>query len=162
MNQRPGQRHALLLATGQRRRPFIGAVSQANRLQCFQRTGAPVAGQAQADVVDHLFPRQQASVLEHQAGFFAGLGQRCGTGQKLTGAGLVEPGQQAQQGALATAAAPDDGNELAGRNVQVDTTQHFTLAKGLAQAIGGQRDTPQQARRLFLENGHAPSFLATW
>ncbi|MNP41326.1 hypothetical protein D3C76_1350210 [compost metagenome] len=161
VNQRPGQGHTLLLATRQSRRPFIGAVGQANGLQRFQRTRAPVARQAQANVVDHLLPWQQARVLEHQAGFFTGLLQRRGTGQQLACSGLVETGQQAQQGALAAATTADDGDELAGRNMQLDTLQHFALAKGLAQAAGSQRDATQQAWRLFLEYGHAPSFFAT-
>ena len=33
MDQRPCECHALFLATGQRRRPFIGALGQANRFQ---------------------------------------------------------------------------------------------------------------------------------
>ncbi|MNN13011.1 hypothetical protein D3C81_1260270 [compost metagenome] len=160
MDQRPGQGYTLLLATGQRRRPFIGTIGQADRFQCLQRTWPPSARQAQANVVDDLLPGQQTRILEHQAGFLAGIGQRRGTCQQLAGAGLVEPCQQAQQGALAAAAATDDGDELPRRDVQVDAFEDFTLAKRLAQAVRRQGDATQQAWRLFLEHAHAPSFLA--
>ncbi|MNR11855.1 hypothetical protein D3C85_1281740 [compost metagenome] len=76
MDQRAGQGHALLLAAGQRRRPVMGALGQTDRVQCVQRLGLPVASQAQADVVDHPLPRQQARVLEHQADILARLVQR--------------------------------------------------------------------------------------
>ncbi|MNO84811.1 hypothetical protein D3C76_761640 [compost metagenome] len=162
VDQRAGQGDALLLAAGQGRRPFMGAIRQPHFLQRLQGLAAPVAGKTEADVVDHPLPRQQPRVLEHQAGFLAGRLQRRRTGQQRAAARLVEPGQQAQQGALAAAAAADDGDELAGWNVQLDALQHFALAKGLAQTAGGQRDATQQAWRLFLEHGHAPSFFATW
>ncbi|MNE62819.1 hypothetical protein D3C80_1581270 [compost metagenome] len=81
VNQGSGQSHALLLASRERCRPFVGAVGQANRIQGLQCTLSPVTRQPKANVVDHLFPRQQPRVLEHQAGFFTGLFQRRGTRQ---------------------------------------------------------------------------------
>ncbi|MNE61501.1 hypothetical protein D3C80_1567200 [compost metagenome] len=137
----------------------MGALGQADRLQRFKGSRPPVARQAQANVVDDLLPRQQARVLEHQAGVFLGFAQRRGTGQQLAATGLVEPGEQAQQGALAAAAAPDNGDELPGRNMQVDVTQHLALAEGLLQVLRRQRNPAQQSWWRFLEDGHAPSPL---
>ncbi len=125
VNQRPGQRDALLLATGQRRRPFIGAIGQAHCFQCVQRLLAPVALEAETDVVDDLFPRQQPRFLEHQPRIVARLAERRGTGQQLAASRLIEAGEQAQKRALATTTAPDHGDELPRRNVQIDVAQHL-------------------------------------
>jgi len=119
MNQRTRQGHTLLLATGQGRRPLIRTLGQADRFERFQRLGTPVALEAEADVVDDLFPRQQTRFLEHQPRVFDRLAKRRGAGQQLTAAGLVEARQQAQQGTFAAATAADHGNELARRNMQV-------------------------------------------
>ncbi|MNG16604.1 hypothetical protein D3C84_1005340 [compost metagenome] len=75
MDQGTGQGHALLLPTRQCRRPFIGTLGQADRLQGLQCLWPPVARQPQADVVDDLFPRQQTCLLEHQPGVFTCLAQ---------------------------------------------------------------------------------------
>ncbi|MNL76806.1 hypothetical protein D3C87_2028310 [compost metagenome] len=73
---------------------------------------------------------------------------------------LVEACEQAQQGALAAAAAPDDGDELAGRDMQVDIAQHLALAKGLLQRVHRQRN-PAQQPLWFVKGGHATFPLAT-
>ncbi|MNG02706.1 hypothetical protein D3C84_857470 [compost metagenome] len=159
MDQRTGQGHALLLPAGQRRRPFPCAVGQAHRFQGLQGTRTPVAGKAETDVVDHPLPGQQARVLEHQAGVLAGVFQRRRAGQQFASGRLVQARQQAQQGALATAAAADHGNELASGDQQVDTLEHVTLAEGLADAAQYQRDAALQALRC-LQGGHAAPPLA--
>ena len=51
------------------------------------------------------------------------------------GAGAFQPGHQAQQRALAAAAAADDGDELARRDVQVDAAQHLARAVALGEAV---------------------------
>jgi len=75
---------------------------------------------------------------------------------KADGAGIdgLKPGDQAQQRALAAAAAADDGDELPCRNVQVDAAQHLVVSERFAQgtdgerkaAGGGFRPSPQQPR----------------
>ncbi|MCY1215349.1 hypothetical protein D9M72_271920 [compost metagenome] len=159
VDQRTGQGHALLLATGERRRPLICTVGQAHRFEGFQGTWAPVAGQPQADVVDHPLPGQQARVLEHQARFLAGILQRCRAGQQFATRRLVQARKQTQQGALAAAAATDHGDELAGRNQQVDALEHFTLAEGLADAAQRQRNAALELLRC-MQGGHAAPPLA--
>ena len=51
----------------------------------------------------------------------------------LLAAGRFQPRQQAQQRALAAAAAPDHRHELAGGQLQVQAAQHHALAVALAQ-----------------------------
>ncbi len=165
VDQRASQRDALLLPAGQGRRPLVGTLGQADRPQRLQGLRPPVAAQAEADVVDHPLPRQQARVLEHQPGVLAGLGQRRRAGQQLAAAGLVEAGQQAQQGALAAAAAANDSDELPGRNQQVDVLEHLALAEAPRHSAQGQRDTALEALRSAAKGGvvgiHAPPPL-TW
>ena len=156
VNQRAGQRYALLLPTGQGRRPFIGTFGQADRVQRLQGLGPPVAGQAQADVVDHPLPGQQTRVLEHQADITARRRQSRITGAQYATAGLIQPGQQAQQGALAATTAANHRNELPGGNAQVDVVQHLPRAEGLVDAVDGQR----QAAFQTVENAHCPPALA--
>ncbi|MNC57438.1 hypothetical protein D3C75_1070980 [compost metagenome] len=127
----------------QRRRPLIGTLGQADCVQGLQCLWAPVAGQAQADVVDHFLPRQQPRFLEHQPGVFACLAQWRRTCQQLAAAGLVEPREQTQQGAFTATATPNDGDELSGRNMQVDVTQYLALAKGFLQVVRRQRYAAQ-------------------
>ena len=125
VDQRPSQRHALLLATGQCRRPLIRAIGQAHCFQCIQRLLAPVALEAETDVVDDPFPRQQPRFLEHQPRVVTRLAERRGAGQQVAASRLIEAGEQAQERALATTAAPDHGDKLPRRNVQIDVTQHL-------------------------------------
>ncbi|MNS28549.1 hypothetical protein D3C72_605290 [compost metagenome] len=157
MNQRAGQCHTLLLPTGQRRRPLVGAIRQTDRFQRFQSLGTPVALEPEADVVDDLFPRQQTCFLEHQPGVFPRFAQRCRTGQQLTARRLIKPGQQAQQSTFATAAATDHGDELPRRNMQIDLAQHLPRTEGFLQFAHGQRNPAQQAWRL-LSSHAAPPF----
>ena len=62
------------------------------------------------------------------------------------GAGVdaFEACDQAQQRALAAAAAADDGDELPGRDMQIDAAQHFIVAERFLETADGQR---QSARR---------------
>ena len=55
------------------------------------------------------------------------------------GIGRLQAGEQAQQRALAAAAAADDGDELARADVQVDAAQHLRSPKRLPRPSNGQR-----------------------
>ena len=52
----------------------------------------------------------------------------------------LETCDQAQQRALAAAAAADDRDELAGGNVQIDAAQHSIVAERFVQAADGERE----------------------
>ncbi len=130
MDQRAGERHALALAAGQHGRPVAGAIGQAHLRERIPGAGGRVAvGEAQLHVLQHGAPGQQARFLEHDAHVVAcGIAQRQRARRRR-----LQAGQQAQQGALAAAAAPDDGDELAGVHVQRDAAQHLAFAEALAQ-----------------------------
>ena len=53
---------------------------------------------------------------------------------------LLQPEQHAQQSALAAAAAPDDGDEFTGADVQIDAPQYLIFSKRLAQLANCHRD----------------------
>src|SRR5690606_5602194 len=115
-----GQCYTLLLSTGQRRRPLVGAFGQADFGQRLLGPWSPVSGKAQADVVDHALPGQQACVLEHQPHLVAVFRQAYTGTAYLAAAWLVQPGQQAQQRALAATAAARHGDKLASGDLEID------------------------------------------
>ena len=53
---------------------------------------------------------------------------------------LFQPEQHAQQSALAAAAAPHDGDEFTGADVQIDAAQYLIFSKRLAQLTNCHRD----------------------
>jgi hypothetical protein len=59
-----------------------------------------------------------------------------------------QPGNEPQQGALAAAAAPDDGDELARCRAQFDTVQHLAPVIALDHLLHVQRDTAGGGIRL--------------
>ena len=63
------------------------------------------------------------------------------------GIDCLEARDQAQQRALAAAAAADDRDELAGGNMQVDAAQHLVVAEGFAQAADGERQPARCSAR---------------
>jgi hypothetical protein len=80
----------------------------------------------------------------------------------LPGSRLVQPGEQTQQGTFAATAAAYHGNELSGRNMQVDVLEDFTAAEGFLQLLYRQWDATQQVRRLLLfQTAHAAPPLVT-
>ena len=129
VHQRPGQGHALPLAPREHRRPFAGALLQADLLQGVQGKRDVLPGQSQRHIGLHPLPGQQARILEHDAhfGFAAGIVFI----DHLTAAGRIQLRHQAQQRALAATTATDDGDEFAGGDVQIDVVQHGATAEGL-------------------------------
>ena len=67
----------------------------------------------------------------------------------LAGAGhvVVEPGERAQQRALAGAAAPEQGHELARRDVEVDAVEHARARRTTVEACGSQVSADAGRRR---------------
>ncbi|MNG28413.1 hypothetical protein D3C84_1136670 [compost metagenome] len=58
----------------------------------------------------------------------------------IAGGGCVQPAHQVQQGALAGARGPDDGQRLAGPHVEVDAVQHGEVDAALVEALGQAAD----------------------
>src|SRR3954454_22355848 len=83
--------------------------------------GALVELHAELDVAQDRPPRQQAELLEDHRPVGARAGDRLASQRDLTARGLDEPVDRQQQRALAAAARADDGHELPGADLQVDT-----------------------------------------
>src|SRR5947209_6706234 len=125
--RRGGNRHALLLAAGERRRPVGAALGEAERSEasCGLRLGVVVATQPQRDR-DVLLRGQrgpQVLALEDDRQVPRAIGgelglveppQRTTPYAKLARGGLLQARSQREQGALATAGWPEDRDELAG------------------------------------------------
>ncbi|MCY1427207.1 hypothetical protein D9M71_430430 [compost metagenome] len=110
--QRPGQAHALLLATGQLPdAPFAKAVEvdQGQHLAGLGftlRSRYPGQFQAEGDVAQHVLPGQQGVVLEHHAALGAGALDRHAVQGDAPAAGGDEAGDQVEQRGLAAAGRP--------------------------------------------------------
>ena len=131
-DERAGQRRALLLTAGELVGPGLLAAGEAD---LGERLHAALGGvgrtQAEGDVVEDALPRQQPGVLEDDRHLLRDL-DAAGAGDAA-----VEAGERAQQGALARAAAAEQGHELAGRDVEVEAVEH---ASGLVEAAVQVRD----------------------
>ena len=81
-------------------------------------------------------PRQQAGVLEHD---------RAALGDEDVALGApVEPGEDAQQRGLPRAAAPEEGDELAGGDVEVEAPQHRSGRRRRASRPRWRRRAPRR------------------
>jgi hypothetical protein len=123
--QRSGQRHALLLATGEFMRIAPLGAGEPHQIQHFGHArGALRAGQAvdaEADVLPHIQVRKQRVVLEHHADApqlgcerAARAADHLATEADLAGTHRLQPGNGAQQGGLAAAGRADQHADLAG------------------------------------------------
>jgi hypothetical protein len=107
----------------------------------------------QNHVVQHPLPGQQTRVLKHDARIPvlpALLARIARIDQQLPRTGLFQPCHKAQQGGLAAAAAPNDGDELAGLNIELHLLEHFTLAIALGQLPRLQMHALRALGLLFL------------
>ncbi|MNP08724.1 hypothetical protein D3C76_1008040 [compost metagenome] len=151
--QRPGNRHALLLATGQLRRVMLELVAQANHLQ---QLGCPFArlGRLHAQHLDrgldHVLQgthvREQVETLEHHADLRPHFAYMALVGDELR---AVAPGhvgerfaidfdhalvdalkrhQYPQQRRLARAAGADDRHLFTGGDIEVEAVEHGEAA----------------------------------
>ena len=140
--QRPGQRHALLLAARQGVRicPGVGA-----HVDCRQELGhalltaaSVVAVQPKGDVLADAQVRKQGEVLKHQADAAtlrrqaaAGLGEQPAIEGDPPGLQILEPGDQAQRGGLAAAGRPNQAVHLAGLDRHRDAVDHEPVAEAM-------------------------------
>ena len=157
--QRAGQRHALALAAGQLRRIAAAEAVQLHALQQVlhprgdpgtRRARAPRShAQAECDVLGHAQVAEQRVMLEHQAdAAFARVHREeiLAIAPYAAAVGMVQPGQDAQQGGLAGTGWPQQGKELARRDRQADIVQRGKVAVAASQVGKFQ--------------GHAASFSA--
>jgi len=134
VHQGTRQGHALALAARQACRPFAQPVTQAHTGQHVGGSAAALGRQAQCHVVGHALPGQEARVLEHDARVLAQAVH--GLAVEADGAtrDRFEARHQAQQRALAAAAAAHDGHELAGLDHQLGLLEHLAGAVALVHA----------------------------
>ncbi len=93
--------------------------------------------QAEGDVLEHVHVRVERVVLEHHGDVAIARAHMVHHAPAdLDGAflGFLQPGDGAQQGALAAARRPDQHGELAGRHFQVDAAHGRDMAVALVQA----------------------------
>ena len=160
VHQRTGNRHSLLLATGQLPRAVAGAFAQPQAPQqhlgaCGARGGggAGVDGR-HFDVFLGRGRGDEVVALEHEAeGFTAQpgqlvvieLGHVLASEAVLAGAGPVQAAENVHQGRLAGPRGADDGDEFPGMDAQVDAAQH--LHGGAVAAAIGLADAAQLDQR---------------
>ena len=138
--QGPRQRHALPLAAGELVGESRGEIGQADKGQRGQRAAVALGpGEAelfepQTHIVDHTPPGQKPGILEDKR-----QGRTVGGGGRDGDRSAAWPGkadQYAQQCRLPNAGGPDDGEELAAPDRQVQIVEHAGL---LAIALEGER-----------------------
>ncbi|MNE66423.1 hypothetical protein D3C80_1619760 [compost metagenome] len=139
MDQRARQCHTLFLAAGEGSRPLVRTVFEADGAQRLTCVIPPVTFQPQPHVVDNRFPRQQARILKHHAGIVLNIRQRRIARQQFPTVRCLQPGEQAQQGAFAPAAAPDNRNKLSGRDMQIQRVQDSVIPVAFGDAVKQQR-----------------------
>src|ERR1700751_440344 len=115
-----GERHALALAAGEHCWPIIGALGEPDMAKRLQRGAAPIAAPADADILGDAPPGQETRIVEHDAccsDLACDLPTLAGN---LAVARPLQPGEQTQQRALATAAMADHGDELARMDDEIE------------------------------------------
>lgn len=151
-----GDRHALLLSARKLARVMRKPLTQAHAVEKFSRLAERIRKTGELQREHYIFERgqagQQLETLEHKTdapGAYpctAILIQpvKAFTGEgDLSLCGCVEPGQQAKQRRLSRARDADDGNALAGLDLEIHTRQDVESAFGRGnpfRKIGGGDD----------------------
>ena len=137
-DQAARQGHALLLTAGQLVRFACGIALKLNEAQHGLDAfgdfilGAPVAAQAEGDVVPNREVRKQRIGLEHHVDrplVGRQAGQVASVEHDLAGGWCFEAGQHAQQSGLATAGGAEQAENLTAHNVQADMIDGPCLAE---------------------------------
>ena len=108
---------------------------------------APIAlgpvGEAEADVVAHREPREDAGLLEDEDAFPRRARHPLAVDLDRARRCLLEAGDAVQERRLPAARRPDDGEELLGRDVEVDAREHVDRLLPL------RKDFETPATRIF-------------
>jgi hypothetical protein len=143
-SQRAGQRHALLLTARELVRVVVDARRQADELEQLRGTGAALVArdlahaQPELDVLAGRHVGEQAVGLEHHAHVaLAGRHRNdvAAVDQQLATGRLFEPGDDTQRRGLATAAGPEQRDQLAGLDLEREFGQRRHLAELLVDAM---------------------------
>jgi hypothetical protein len=137
----PGDRHALLLASGEVGRTRVCLVLQAHQVQLLQGLGAglflrqlPELPQRQGHVVRHCLVRKQVELLEHHADplpefIRVVLQDRAAIQQDVALVGLDQPVHHPQESGLTGAGRADHRGSGALLHVQVNAAENMVVAE---------------------------------
>ncbi len=144
-------RAALAHAAGQLVRIMVAELGKPDELQGRRhprggyRPRHTARHQPEADVLRDAHPWKEPAVLKHH-----GVGDRPAGGidARDPAGGVIEAGQDAQQGRLAAAARADDADELARRDLQVDVLERDHAAGAAAVDLAQRRDLDRRTLAL--------------
>jgi hypothetical protein len=136
--QRPGDADALAHAArelaGQRLSEIAELGAAQHVVDDFRPAGPaqPMILERQADVALDRAPGQQGKILEDVGQRVERTWRRLAELQNAAAAGQLEAADQPQQGRLAAARGPDDADDLAAADGQLEVVQHLHVAIGMA------------------------------
>ncbi len=158
-DQRPGQRHALLLAAGDLIHIAIVKALQVHHRQRLFDAGFDLPTryaehlQAVADVLAQRHVREQGVRLEHHADITllnGAVGHVLAVDKDLPAGGLFQPGDQTQYRGFTAAGRAEQRYHLPLRDRQVDVFNHRVRAKALGHVT--------QFNKMFLSHSVTPGF----
>ncbi len=158
-DQRPGQRHALLLAAGDLIHIAIVKALQVHHRQRLFDAGFDLSTrhaehlQAVADVLAQRHVREQGVRLEHHADITllnGAVGHVLAVDKDLPAGGLFQPGDQTQYRGFTAAGGAEQRYHLPLRDRQVDVFNHRVRAKALGHVT--------QFNKMFLSHSVTPGF----
>ena len=144
LHQRARERHPLALAAGELRRLALRVVVEMHQLQDLRDARGdlgrlhPVATQPVAHVRCYIHVREQGVGLEHHVHrppVGRHLGHVLAVDEQPPFVGRLEAGQHAQQGGLAAARAAQQREQLAARDLEVDTVDGEDRPEALGQSL---------------------------
>ena len=154
--ERPGERHPLLLAARELVRVAAGLVAEADQLEepvgGRRRSVAadPAQPQAEGDVLARGHVREQAVGLKHHAHVAPvrrHVGDVVAVEQDPAGVEPLQAGKRAQGRGLAAARGAEQGDELAGADLERQAVQRADLAEAAAQIDQPDLDPRRRDRR---------------
>ena len=135
LGERPGHRHALAHPAGELVHPLPVRPAEAYefeqplRLRPAVRLRYPAQPQGEFDVLARGQPREEGVLLEHQGRPPAG-------GLDGPRGRAVESGHQVEQGRFAAPGRSQEGDELAGSDIERDVVQDELLPRGPGEGLG--------------------------
>jgi len=137
-----GHGGTLLHAAGDLLGVIIGEVREADFLKPMQSFGTAIfAGQARGelDVFEQRLPGQEGVLLEEVSGLGVEAGKGLVRNADLAGSGRDQAGGEVKDGGFAAAAGPDQGDEGAARDVEIEVSDGRVGGEGFAGAAKGDQ-----------------------
>ena len=147
LHQRPRERDPLHLAAGELTRPPPLVAGHPNQVQrpldpLLDLVGChPVDAQTEGDVLEHVEMREQRRALEdhvHRPAVRVDMGHLLPADGDRPLRRLDEAGDHPQQSGLSAPRWTEEGDELAGGDLEVDAAQHLVATERVAHPANGQ------------------------